>query len=155
MMLRQAHSISWSVLEGTFCGLEALCVIEQVDLPGWGMSWPCAMKRKCWSTAGATLWAAKRSCLKPAGMEAAVATEARQAARVRLIWVYSVVKDYGSRAGTDLLAAERAELQVTASVMRRKRRDKEQAEEMSGGYFHRHESQNWLPNVVAAIGPIV
>ena len=43
--------------------------------------------------------------MKPAGMEAAVATEARQAARVRLIWVYSVVKDYGSRAGTDLLAA--------------------------------------------------
>ena len=58
-------------------------------------------------------------------MEAAVATEARQAARVRLIWVYSVVKDYGSRAGTDLLAAERAELQVTAWVMRRKRRDKD------------------------------
>ena len=80
-----------------------------------------------------------------------MATEARQAARVRLIWVYSVVKDYGSRAGTDLLAAERAELQVTAWVMRRKRRDKEQAEEMSGGYFHRHESQNWLPHVVAAI----
>ena len=36
MMLRQAHSISWSVLEGTFCGSEALCVIEQMDLPGWG-----------------------------------------------------------------------------------------------------------------------
>eukprot|EP01047_Picozoa_sp_COSAG01_P009967 COSAG01_NODE_417_length_17291_cov_610.598825_8_plen_156_part_00 len=155
MMLRQAHSISWSVLEGTFCGSEALCVIEQLDLPGWGMSWPCAMKRKCWSTAGAAHWAAKRSCLKPAGMEAAVATEARQAARAGLIRVYSVVKDYGSRAGTDLLAAERAELQVTAWVMRRKRRDKEQAEEMSGGYFHRHESQNWLPYVVAAIGPIV
>eukprot|EP01047_Picozoa_sp_COSAG01_P126496 COSAG01_NODE_55643_length_323_cov_1.924107_1_plen_55_part_01 len=32
------------------------------------------------------------------------------------------------------------ELRVTAWVMRRKRRDKEQAEEMSGGYFHRHES---------------
>eukprot|EP01047_Picozoa_sp_COSAG01_P001389 COSAG01_NODE_31_length_35900_cov_44.332169_24_plen_67_part_00 len=40
MMLRQAHSISWGVLEGTFCGSEALCVIEQMDLPGWGMSWP-------------------------------------------------------------------------------------------------------------------
>ena len=105
------HSISWSVLEGTFCGPEALCVIEQVDLPGWGMSWPCAMKRK-------------RSCLKPAGMEAAVATEARQAARVRLIWVYSVVKDYGSRAGTGLLAAERAELRVAAWAMRRTRSSK-------------------------------
>ena len=155
MMLRQAHSVSWSVLEGTFCGSEALCVIEPMGPPEWGMSWPCAMKRTCWSTAGATLWAAKRSCLKPAGMEAAVATEARQATRARVIWVYSVVKGYGSRAGTDLLAAERAELQVTAWVMRRKRRDKEQAEEMSGGYFHRHESQNWLPNVVAAVGPIV
>ena len=92
---------------------------------------------------------------KPAGMEAAAATEARQAARAGLIRAYSMVKDYESRAGTGLLAAERAELQVTAWVMRRKRRDKEQAEEMSGGYFHRHESQNWLPNVVAAIGPIV
>ena len=92
---------------------------------------------------------------KPAGMEAAVATEARQAARVRSIRVYSMVKDYESRAGTGLLAAERAELQVTAWAMRRKRRDKEQAEEMSGGYFHHHESQNWLPYVVAAIGPIV
>ena len=40
MMLRQAHSISWKVLEGTFCGSEALCVIEQMDLPGWGRSWP-------------------------------------------------------------------------------------------------------------------
>ena len=66
-----------------------------------------------------------------------------------------MVKVHGSRAGTDLLAAERAELQVTAWVMRRKRRGKEQAEEMSGGYFHRHESQNWLPYVVAAIGSIV
>ena len=93
--------------------------------------------------------------MKPAGMEAAAATEARQAARASLIWVYSVVKGYGSRAGTDLLAAERAELQVTAWVMRRKRRDKEQAEEMSGGYFHRHESQNWLPRIVAAIESIV
>jgi hypothetical protein len=155
MMLRQAHSISWSVLKGTFCGSDALCALEQMDLPRWGMSWPCAMKRKCWSTAGATLWAAKRSCFKPAGMEAAAATEARQAARVRSIWVYSMVKDYESRAGTGLLAAERAELRVMAWVMRRKRRDKEQAEEMSGGYFHRHESQNWLPYVVAAIGPIV
>jgi hypothetical protein len=34
--------------------------------------------------------------------------------------VYSVVKDYGSRAGTDLLKAGKAELQVTAWVMRRK-----------------------------------
>ena len=88
-------------------------------------------------------------------MEAAVATEARQAARAWPIWVYSMVKDYESRAGTGLLAAERAELQVTAWAMRRKRRDKEQAEEMSGGYFHRHESRNWMPYVVAAIGPIV
>jgi hypothetical protein len=55
MMLRQAHSISWSVLKGTFCGSDALCALEQMDLPRWGMSWPCAMKRKCWSTAGATL----------------------------------------------------------------------------------------------------
>jgi hypothetical protein len=47
-------------------------------------------------------------------MEAAVATEARQAARAGLMRVYSVVKDYGSRAGTGLLAAERAELRVTA-----------------------------------------
>ena len=39
MMLRQAHSISWKVLEGTFCGSEALCVTEQMDLPRWGMSW--------------------------------------------------------------------------------------------------------------------
>ena len=93
--------------------------------------------------------------LQAAGMEAAVATEARQAARAWPIWVYSMVKDYESRAGTGLLAAERAELRVMAWVMRRKRRDKEQAEEMSGGYFHRHESQNWLPYVVAAIGPIV
>ena len=65
------------------------------------------------------------------------------------------MKDYESRAGTGLLAAERAELRVTAWVMRRKRRDKEQAEEMSGGYFHRHESQNWLPRIVAAIESIV
>jgi hypothetical protein len=43
----EAHSISWSVLKGTFCGSEALCVLEQVDLPRWGMSWPSAMKRKC------------------------------------------------------------------------------------------------------------
>jgi hypothetical protein len=61
------------------------------------MSWPCAMKSKCWSIASATLWAAKRSCLKPAGMEAAVATEARQAARAWPMRVYSVVKDYGGR----------------------------------------------------------
>jgi hypothetical protein len=58
--------------------------------------------------------------LKPAGMEAAVATEARQAARAWPMRVYSVVKDYGSRAGTDLLKAGKAELQVTAWVMRRK-----------------------------------
>ena len=88
---------------------------------------------------------------KPAGMEAAAATEARQAARAGLIRAYSMVKDYESRAGTGLLAAERAELRVTAWAMRRTRRGKEQAEEMSGGYFHRHESQNWLPHVVAAI----
>ena len=55
-------------------------------------------------------------------MEAAVATEARQAARAWPIWVYSMVKDYGSRAGTGLLAAERAELRVTAWAMRRTRR---------------------------------
>ena len=66
MMLRQAHSISWKVLEGTFCGSEALCVTEKV--------------------------------------------------------AYSMVKDYESRAGTGLLAAERAGLRVTAWVMRRKRR---------------------------------
>ena len=84
-----------------------------------------------------------------------MATEARQAARVRSIRVYSMVKDYESRAGTGLLAAERAELRVTAWVMRRTRRGKEQAEEMSGGYFHRHKNQNWLPYIVAAIGPIV
>ena len=149
------YSISWKVLEGTFCGSEALRVLEQMDLPRWGMSWPSAMKRKGWSTAGAAHWAAKRSCFKPAGMEAAAATEARQAARAGLIRVYSMVKGYESRAGTGLLAAERAELRVTAWSMRRTRRGKEQAEEMSGGYFHRHESQNWLPNVVAAIGPIV
>ena len=47
MMLRQAHSISWKVLEGTFCGSEALCVTEKVALARWGMSWPSAMKRKC------------------------------------------------------------------------------------------------------------
>ena len=40
MMLRQAHSISWSVLEGTFCGSEALCVTEKVDLARWDVSWP-------------------------------------------------------------------------------------------------------------------
>ena len=43
---------------------------------------------------------------KPAGMEAAAATEARQAARAGLVQVYSVVKGYGTRAGTGLLAAE-------------------------------------------------
>ena len=43
-----------------------------------------------------------------------MATEARQAARAWPIWVYSMVKDYESRAGTGLLAAKRAELQVTA-----------------------------------------
>jgi hypothetical protein len=32
MMLRQAHSVSWRVLEGTFCKSEALCVLEQMDL---------------------------------------------------------------------------------------------------------------------------
>jgi hypothetical protein len=42
-----------------------------------------------------------------------------------------MVKDYESRAGTGLLAAERAELRVTAWAMRRTRRGKEQAEEMS------------------------
>ena len=84
-------------------------------------------------------------------MEAAVATEDRQAARAGPIRVYSMVKGYESRAGTGLLAAERAELRVTAWVLRRTRRGKEQAEEMSGGYFHRHKSQNWLPHVVAAI----
>jgi hypothetical protein len=83
MMLRQAHSISWSVPKGTFCGSDALCALEQMDLPRWGMSWPSAMKRKCWSTASATLWAAKRSCFKPAGMEAAAATEACLQVRVR------------------------------------------------------------------------
>ena len=88
-------------------------------------------------------------------MEAAAATEARQAARVRSMRVYSMVKDYESRGGTGLLAAERAELRVTAWTMRRTRRGKEQAEEMSGGYFHRHESQNWLPCIVAAIESIV
>jgi hypothetical protein len=30
-----------------------------------------------------------------------------------------------------------------------------QAEEMSGGYFHRHESHNWLHRIVAAIESIV
>ena len=92
---------------------------------------------------------------KPAGMEAAAATEARQAARAGLIRAYSMVKGYESRAGTGLLAAERAELRVTAWAMRRTRRGKEQAEEMSGGYFHRHESQNWLPHVVVVIASIV
>ena len=47
MMLRQAHSISWVVLEGTFCGSMALCVTEKVALARWDVSWPCAMKRKC------------------------------------------------------------------------------------------------------------
>ena len=47
MMLRQAHSISWVVLEGTFCGSEALCVTEKVALARWDVSWPSAMKRKC------------------------------------------------------------------------------------------------------------
>eukprot|EP01043_Picozoa_sp_COSAG02_P044909 COSAG02_NODE_4055_length_5840_cov_3.261656_6_plen_119_part_00 len=47
MMLRQAHSISWSVLEGTFCGSEALYVTEKVALARWDVSWPSAMKRKC------------------------------------------------------------------------------------------------------------
>jgi hypothetical protein len=46
MMLRQAHSISWSVLEGTFCGSEALCVTEKAALARWDVSWPSAMKRK-------------------------------------------------------------------------------------------------------------
>ena len=109
------------------------------------------MKRKGWSTAGAAHWAAKRSCFKPAGMEAAAATEARQAAKAWPIWIYSMVKAHLSWAGTGLLKAGKAELRVTAWAMRRTRRGKEQAEEMSGGYFHRHESQNWLPHVVAAI----
>jgi|EP01047_Picozoa_sp_COSAG01_P055119 hypothetical protein len=43
MMLRQAHSISWVVLEGTFCGSEALCVTEKVALARWDVSWPSAM----------------------------------------------------------------------------------------------------------------
>ena len=67
MMLRQAHSISWSVLESTFCGSEEL--------------------------------------FKPAGMEAAAATEARQAARAGLVRAYSMVKAYELRADTGLLAA--------------------------------------------------
>ena len=88
-------------------------------------------------------------------MEAAAATKARQAARAGLIRVYSVVKAHVSWAGTGLLAAERAELRVAAWAMRRTRRGKEQAEEMNGGYFHRHKSQNWLPRIVAAIESIV
>ena len=84
-----------------------------------------------------------------------MATEARQAARAWPICVCSMVKDYESRAGTGLLAAERAELRVAAWAMRRTRRGKEQAEEMNGGYFHRHKSQNWLPRIVAAIESIV
>ena len=88
-------------------------------------------------------------------MEAAAATEARQAARAWPVRIYSMVKAHVSWAGTGLLKAGKAELRVTAWAMRRTRRGKEQAEEMSGGYFHRHESQNWLPHVVAAIGPIV
>eukprot|EP01047_Picozoa_sp_COSAG01_P091320 COSAG01_NODE_22950_length_834_cov_46.944218_1_plen_102_part_10 len=43
MMLRQAHSISWVVLEGTFCGSEALCVTEKVALARWDVSWPSAI----------------------------------------------------------------------------------------------------------------
>ena len=92
---------------------------------------------------------------KLAGMEAAAATEARQAAWAGLIRAYSMVKAYESRAGTGLLVAEESEMRVTAWVLRRTRRGKEQAEEMSGGYFHRHESQNWLPYSVATIAPIV
>ena len=38
MMLRQAHSIRWAILEGTFYGSEALCVLDQMDPPGWGIS---------------------------------------------------------------------------------------------------------------------
>ena len=38
MMLRQAHSISWSVLESTFCGSEALCVTEKAALARWDVS---------------------------------------------------------------------------------------------------------------------
>eukprot|EP01047_Picozoa_sp_COSAG01_P020558 COSAG01_NODE_1172_length_11400_cov_12.759579_15_plen_151_part_00 len=56
-----------------------------------------------------------------------------------------------SLCNTSVLAAERAELRVTALAMRRTRRGKEQAEEMSGGYFHRHESQNWLPRIVGMV----
>ena len=93
---------------------------------------------------------------KPAGMEAAAATEAKQAARAGLIQAYSMVKAYESRAGTGLLKAEKAELRVTTWAMRRTKRGKQGAsEEMSGGYFHRHESQNWLPRIVAAIESIV
>ena len=42
MMLRQAHSISWSVLEGTFCGSEALCVTEKVALGA--VDWTSAVR---------------------------------------------------------------------------------------------------------------
>ena len=93
----------------------------------------------------------QKELFEPAGMEAAAATEARQAARAGLVRAYSMVKAYELRADTGLLAAEQSEMRVTAWVLRKTRRGKEQAEEMSGGYFHRHESQNWLPHVVAAV----
>ena len=63
---------------------------------------------------------------KPAGMEAAAATEARQAARAGLIRAYSMVKGYESRAGTGLLAAERAELRVTAWALGDAKEEKRQ-----------------------------
>ena len=75
----------------------ALCYEEKVLVYGWR---------------GAL--GGQEELFKPAGMEAATATEARQAARAGLVRVYSVVKGYVSWAGTGLLAAKRAELQVTA-----------------------------------------
>jgi hypothetical protein len=56
-------------------------------------------------------------------MEAAAATEARQAAKAWPIRVYSMVKAHVSWAGTGLLAAEKAELWVTAWAMRRTREE--------------------------------
>jgi hypothetical protein len=46
MMLRQAHSISWVVVEGTFCGSMALCVTEKVALDHDGDAarlWACLL----------------------------------------------------------------------------------------------------------------